>query len=155
MKVALAFLTSVLVVAGFAFPRDALAQQSMGGMGNMGNMGGMRGSYSRLYDPHTVVTVSGRVVSVEKVAYRSGRSYGIHLLLKTASEEISVHLGPSWFIDRQSLKIAPNDTIEVTGSRVTYDGKPAIIAAEVKKGSETLELRDSNGYPKWSRSRRR
>ena len=152
MKPILAMFTLLLWVAGFAFPSPSLAQQSMG---NMGNMGGMRGSYSRLYDPHTVVTVTGEVVSVEKVAYRSGRSYGIHLLLKTADEEIPVHLGPSWFMARHGMKIAPHDTIEVTGSRVTYGGKPAIIAAEVTRGSEKLVLRDSNGYPKWSRSRRR
>lgn len=40
--------------------------------------------------------------------------------------------------------------MEVTGSRVTFDGKPAIIAAEVKKGGETLKLRDEKGRPVWS-----
>jgi hypothetical protein len=40
--------------------------------------------------------------------------------------------------------------VEVKGSRITFEGKPAIIAAEIKKGEETLKLRDENGFPVWS-----
>jgi hypothetical protein len=40
--------------------------------------------------------------------------------------------------------------VEVTGSRVTFDGKPALIAAEIKKGNEALTLRDASEYPVWS-----
>jgi hypothetical protein len=36
------------------------------------------------------------------------------------------------------------------GSRITYEGKPAIIAAEVKKGDEVLRLRDEKGIPVWA-----
>jgi hypothetical protein len=105
----------------------------------------------RKYDPKTVETVQGKVLSVEKTQQR-GR--GIHLMLQTDKETISVHLGPSWYIDKQTQKIEANDTITVTGSRVTIDGKPAIIAAQVKKGNEVLKLRDNNGVPAWSRGRR-
>jgi hypothetical protein len=52
------------------------------------------------------------------------------------------------------VKIEPKDKVEVTGSRITFDGKPAIIAAEVKKGDEALKLRDDNGFPVWSGWRR-
>ncbi|MEJ2365960.1 MAG: DNA-binding protein, partial [Deltaproteobacteria bacterium] len=58
-------------------------------------------------------------------------------------------------IENQEVKIAPGDEIEVKGSRVTFDGKPAIIAAEVKKGNEVLVLRDASGFPLWSGWRRR
>ena len=71
--------------------------------------------------------------------------------LQTDKETIAVHLGPSWYIDKQTPKIETNDTITVTGSRVTVDGKPAIIAAQVKKGNEILKLRDENGIPVWRR----
>jgi hypothetical protein len=43
----------------------------------------------------------------------------------------------------------------VRGSRVTFDGKPAIIAATVRKGDEELALRDAAGRPVWSGWRRR
>lgn len=46
-----------------------------------------------------------------------------------------------------------NDTIAMTGSRVMMDAKPAIIAAQIKKGDEVLKLRDENGVPAWSGGR--
>ena len=102
----------------------------------------------RNYDPKTVETVQGKVLSVEKMQ-QQGR--GVHLTLQTDKETIAVHLGPSRYIDKQTPKIETNNTITVTGSRVTVDGKPAIIAAQVKKGDETLKLRDENGIPVWRR----
>ena len=115
---------------------------------------GMKGSYQRVYDPATVETVRGEVIGIEKIAPMKGMKRGIHLLLKTEKETIPVHLGPDWFIERQDTKIVKGDTIEVKGSRVTLGGKPAIIAAEVKKGESVLVLRDSAGVPVWSGWRR-
>jgi hypothetical protein len=54
----------------------------------------------------------------------------------------------------ESVKIQPGDVVEVKGSRVTMAGKPALIAAEVKKGDETLRLRDETGVPVWTGWRR-
>lgn len=107
------------------------------------------GGYGEKYDAHTVWTVSGEVMSVDKVA-RDGRGYhGVHLLLKTAKGELSVHLGPSWFVDHQTVQVARHDVIEVIGSPMIYDGKPALIAAEVDKGNQSLRLRTANGLPLW------
>ncbi len=50
---------------------------------------------------------------------------------------------------------AKKKEIEVKGSRITFAGKPAIIAAEIKKGEQILTLRDKNGFPAWSGWRRR
>lgn len=113
----------------------------------------MRGA-ARVYDPKTVQTVSGEVVRVEHVRSTRGMSGGVYLVLRTADATLAVHLGPAWYVDRQDLKVAVGDRIEVKGSRVTVDGKPALVAAEVKKGDHTLVLRDENGIPKWSGGRR-
>ena len=107
----------------------------------------------RNYDPKTVETIEGKVLSVEKTASKR-RGYGVHLTLQTDKETVSVHVGPGWYTDKQTPHIEANDTITVTGSRVTIDGKPAIIAAQVKKGNEILKLRDENGIPAWSRAGR-
>lgn len=126
--------------AALIVPAAALAQ------------GGPTRPYSRMYNPQTVETVSGQVLAIERVTGR--RFAGIHLTLQTSAGKLAVHLGPSWFMDKQALKIAPHDTIEVTGSRITYQGEVVLVAAQVKKGNETLVLRDAHGYPVWSRSRR-
>ena len=75
-------------------------------------------------------------------------------MVQTDKETISVDLGPGWYVEKQTPRIEANDTITVTGSRVTVGGKPAIIAAQVEKGNETLKLRDDGyGVPAWSRGR--
>lgn len=40
------------------------------------------------------------------------------------------------------------------GTLTTFEGKPAIVAAEIKKGNEALKLWDENGFPVWSGWRR-
>mgnify|MGYP000045645750 CR=1 FL=1 len=117
--------------------------------GKSGSGLGYKGEYQGKYDPQTVTTVKGVVETVEQMAPASGISYGIHLVLKTDSKTLSVHLGPAWFIDRQNIRIEEGDTIEVKGSKITYEGKPTIIAAEVKKANTVLKLRDKNGFPVW------
>jgi hypothetical protein len=146
MRKALYLVTALLAV----FAGSTVFGQPPGGSGGWG----MKGSYQRIYNPSTVETVKGEVVAVEKVTPIKGMQYGIHLLVKTDKETVSVHLGPAWFIERQDTKIEKGDRIEVKGSSVTIGGKSAIIAAEVKKGDHVLVLRDSAGVPVWSGWRR-
>jgi len=115
---------------------------------------GMGSQYNRMYNPATVETLSGAVETVDKVMPMKGMHSGVHVVLKTDKETISVQLGPEWYIERLDTKIQKGDTIEIKGSRVTFAGKPAIIAAEVKKGDSTLVLRDSAGIPAWAGWRR-
>ena len=143
----------VLLVAGIVLPPAAFAQRGMMWKGSGG--WGSGAPYGRMYDPKTVETVSGEVVELAFLTPAKGMGRGIHILLKSDKETISVHLGPAWFIENQDLKIEKGDRIDVRGSRVTFQQKPAIIAAEVKKGDETLLLRDDNGIPVWSGWRRR
>lgn len=134
---------SVLLVVSLA-----LAQPWKGWRGSGG--WGMGTPYQRMYNPATVETISGTVEAVDKTTPMRGMHYGIHLLVKTDKETISVHLGPEWYLERLDTKIEKGDEVQVKGSRVTMMGNPAIIAAEVKKGDAVLKLRDDNGIPVWS-----
>jgi hypothetical protein len=78
-----------------------------------------------------------------------GMGRGVHLLVKTDHGTVDVHLGPAWYVQNQDVKLAAKDRVEVKGSRVTLDGKSALIAAEVRKGDEVLVLRDDAGVPRW------
>jgi hypothetical protein len=109
----------------------------------------------KLYDPKTVVSIAGEVVSVDTVTPMKGMSTGVHLTVKTEKETVAVHLGPSWYLEKQDVTLAPMDRVEIKGSRVTVDGKPVLIAAEVKKDDLILTLRDEAGFPAWSATRRR
>jgi len=107
-----------------------------------------------MYNPNTVETLSGEVASVEQLRRRTGgRDGGIHLMVTTDKETVSVLLGPSWYLTQQKLQVAPKDRVEIRGSRITVNGKPAIIAAAVKKGDQTVKLREDDGRPLWRRQR--
>jgi hypothetical protein len=111
---------------------------------------GMGSQYNRMFNPATVETLSGTVEAVDKVTPMKGMYSGVHVMLKTDKETISVHLGPEWYVERLDTKIEKGDKIDVKGSRVTFNEKPAVIAAEVKKGDSVLLLRDNNGIPAWA-----
>jgi hypothetical protein len=134
---------------------DSSAQKGPGMMWRGSGGWGPGSQYNKMYDPKTVETITGEVTRVDRITPAKGMSGGIHMLMKTDKETVSVHLGPSWYLENQDVKIEPKDKVEVKGARVTFDGKPAIIAAEVKKGDEVLKLRDDSGFPVWSAWRRR
>lgn len=140
-KTTLWFLFSVLL--GVALQASA--------QGNRGGGWGPGSPYGRMYNPQTVETVRGEITKVEKTVPIRGMHRGVHLLLKTAQPEpLAVHLGPERFVERQDFTLKPGDKVEVRGSRVMFDGKPAIIAAEVTKDGKILHLRDANGVPVWA-----
>ncbi len=146
-------LIAMVTILSFTLPSEALAQRGIGSRGGGG--WGPGTSYASMYNPRTVGTFAGEVLSVDQITPMQGMSYGICIVLKTNKETISVHLGPGWYIENQDVTIASKDKVEVKGSRITFEGKPTLIAAEVKKGDQVLTLRDANGLPVWSGWRRR
>lgn len=108
-------------------------------------------SYGRMYNPQTEETIKGKVVSVDRITSNQRMYCGIHLIVQTNKETIPVHLGPEWYLENQDMKIAVKDKVEIVGSRISYEGKPAIVAAEVKMSDKILILRDEIGIPFWSR----
>lgn len=114
----------------------------------------MNSSYQRMYNPATVETVTGTVQVVSRIIPIRGMRAGIHLTVRTDKEDIDVHLGPEWYIERQDTKIEQGDKVAIKGSRVVIDNKTVLIAAEVRKGESTLVLRDETGAPAWAGWRR-
>jgi hypothetical protein len=107
-----------------------------------------------LYDAKTEVTLKGTVEEVKQIPSR-GRSTGTHLMLKTSEETIEVHVGPSWFLSQQQVEFAKGNEIEVTGSKVKWNGKDALLAREIKADGKVVTLRNAQGVPEWAGSRRR
>ena len=58
---------------------------------------------------------------------------GTHLTLVTDKETVDVEIGPSWYLTQQKINFAKGDKIEVTGSRIKWENKDALIAREVKE----------------------
>jgi hypothetical protein len=106
------------------------------------------------YDVATEATVTGTVEAVEQITGSGGGRGrqglgGTHLALKTKTETLEVHLGPTAFLNEKKVAIAKGDTLVITGSRVMVDTENVFIAKEVKKGDNTWTLRDAAGLPMW------
>jgi hypothetical protein len=111
----------------------------------------------QLYDPKSMVSVQGQVEKVETVsrqgrrggAGKSGRELQL-VYLKTLQGPVVVHLGPSRFLEQQQFTPKVGDAMSVTGSKVITGKGEVVLAAEVKSGSNTITLRDTQGIPLWS-----
>jgi len=101
------------------------------------------------FDPTSQTTVQGDIVEVETVQGRHGK--GVHLMLAVGSETLEAMVGPKFWLDQQSVKLAPGNRIEVKGSRTTIGDEPAMVAQEIREGSDVLALRDAGGVPAWRR----
>ncbi|MDV7138364.1 hypothetical protein R3X28_05730 [Maribacter sp. TH_r10] len=111
---------------------------------------GQNSNYGRMYNPKTVETIVGTVTAIERRVQDTKMSQGLFLTVKTETETISVHLGPTWYMDNQDIQFQKGDEIRITGSRITFENAPAIIVKEVEKNDNILKLRDNNGFPIWS-----
>ncbi|NER78818.1 MAG: hypothetical protein F6K42_04420 [Leptolyngbya sp. SIO1D8] len=124
--------------------------------GRSRHLDGYHFDQSRRYatnNPALTETINGSVMDVYQTASKRGQETGLHLLLKTTDEEIlDVHLGPEWYFDQQDFRLEPGDALEIQGKRFIKDETPAMIAFEVKKGAQILNLRNEDSLPQWKGS---
>jgi hypothetical protein len=106
------------------------------------------------YNTATEVSLKGIVASVETHTGKMGWN-GTHLLVSFGGEILPVHVGPSNYLAQQGFSFAAGDEVEVTGSRVKFEGSDVLIAREIRRGEKVLTLRNSEGIPVWSKSKRR
>lgn len=135
------------LLVGLSIFTLVLAGVSWGQTGPREGKGGESGGQ---YNPKTVVTVSGVVVSKTQPSVQQGLPYLVYLTLETEAGQIAIFLGPNLYVDQLPVKIKALDRIQVTGSKVMWGGKTVILAAEVKKGDQVLKVRDPHGVPLWS-----
>jgi len=110
---------------------------------------GMNNQYARQYNVNTVETIEGDVIDVaNKPSKKNAAMMGVHMVVKTSSGTVPVHLGPVWYMSQQEA-FRKGDHVVITGSRISFNGAPAIVAATVKRNQMTLQLRDRNGFPAW------
>jgi hypothetical protein len=113
---------------------------------------------SPMYDSKSEVTIAGTVERVETITGTLSRGRGAmggtHLIVKTATETLDVHVGPTAYLTQQKVVLAKGDTLEILGSRVTMGDKAVLLAREISKGTEKWTLRDESGRPLWSGPRR-
>src|SRR3569833_4421859 len=91
------------------------------------------------YDFANEVSLKG---TVEEIKMVPGAYEGIHVMLKTSTETVLVHLAPQGFLKMLEFNPAKGDTLEVKGCKITGEMGPEILGRVVKSGSSALPLRD-------------
>lgn len=105
--------------------------------------------YRRKFHKDTVEEVTGKIMEVISSGINQNDSLGVIIKMKTDEETKEVHLGPSWYIDRQFKKFKRGEVISVRGSNVHYRGHDIIVAERIERGNSTFRLRDEEGIPFW------
>jgi DNA/RNA endonuclease YhcR with UshA esterase domain len=101
------------------------------------------------YDTATQVTVTGRVSDARDYSCPVSGTVGAHIFVSTSSGEIEVHLAPARFMKQNEISIHTGDSVTVTGSRFSFEGKPALMAKSVIDDRDTYTFRDGKGRPLW------
>jgi hypothetical protein len=129
----------------------SLAIAGPGKWGGSGSGGwGMGTPYQGIYNPAALESIVGEVIGIEQTVPMKRMNRGIALVVKTEKETVTVHLGPTWYLERLDATIVKGDQVEIKGVRTTLAGKAILLAAEVKKGDSILVLRDAAGVPVWA-----
>ena len=128
-------------------------------MGPGSHRGGMWGwgpghQYGGMYDPNTVETIRGKVVSTNSFTPMSGMAQGMRVIVQSGGRTIPIHVGPSWYLDTQGWQVNPNEEVEVTGSLVNWGGSSVMMASELRYDGKVWQLRNSKGIPLWRGSNR-
>jgi hypothetical protein len=97
------------------------------------------------FDANTISTMYGTVTAVERHTHAPG-FVGVHLKVQVGKQTFTVHLGPADYVDAK-LSFAEKDAVQFTGSNVTWEGQPTVLATVVTRGDKTVRLRQDDGTP--------
>lgn len=102
------------------------------------------------YNASTEAVIKGTVQEVRDRQCPVSGGMGSHVVLKLADgTTIEVHLAATKFVKEYDLVFNIGDQLEVTGSKVQFEGVETIFAREVKRGNDVYVFRDKNGKPVW------
>lgn len=105
------------------------------------------------FDPKTVSTFNGNVVSVQKFTYVTRPVPYIQFILQTDSGEYVVEVGPEWILEVNGTLLVPREEVEVIGSVIERGNTKIIVASQIKKGNIRIKLRANDGSPLWGGQR--
>ena len=102
------------------------------------------------YDLSTEAKFKGVIDEVHERHCPISGGMGSHFNLKLSDGKVlEVHLATTKFVKNYDLVFSKGDEVEVTGSKVTFEGADAILAREVKRGNDDFVFRDPQGKPIW------
>lgn len=107
--------------------------------------------YAGAVDASALQTYSGSVLSLVDTATPQ-RPCCIQMVLVTEDGNVTVDLGPAALLNRHTMTLRPDDRVTVTGVMIQVKGKPVVIASQITKGNQTLQVRVPSALPSWGQS---
>lgn len=128
---ALLVIATILILSGAMLSAQRTGSQTIG----------------QKYDLTTEVKLKGIVDEVKVIP---GPAEGIHLMLKSGTETMLIHVAPETFLKEMDVSFNKGDQLELVGSKIKVDGQDEVLAREITKDGNQLTLRDKKGMPIWS-----
>jgi len=101
------------------------------------------------YNAAAEVTLHGVVEDVRNFYCPVNGDEGTHLIIATEKGKIQVHVAPSRFLSGSHWQFFRGDEVDVVGSRIIFQGREAVVARTIVRGSQTVALRTPGGKPLW------
>jgi hypothetical protein len=115
-------------------------------------------SHTHSFTPLPQETVSGTIELVRtdgldgcELCEACGDCRAVHLLLRTRSGRVEVHLAPAWYLAHLEFTLAVGDVVRITGSKARMPKGRALAAHEIHSGQIGIRLRDEHGLALWRR----
>jgi sporulation protein YlmC with PRC-barrel domain len=107
--------------------------------------------HNALFNPNAVRTFRGTIESVGTFRLEGTAVGGLRLRIKTnEGKRVTVHAGPRPYVEQQKIGLHYGDEVTVMGSPAKVGWRDVIVASQIKKGDETLDLRTEEGKPRWN-----
>ena len=101
------------------------------------------------YDVATEAKFKGIVDEVKDRECPMSGGMGSHFFVKLDGKLVEVHIAPTKFVKSYEVAFQKGDSVEITGTKVTFEGQDAILAREIKRGNDDFVFRDPKGKPIW------
>ena len=101
------------------------------------------------YDAAAEMKFKGVVEEVKDRECPISGGMGSHFTIKVDGTLMEVHIAPTKFVKSYEVAFQKGDTVEITGTKVVFEGADAILAREIKRGNDDFVFRDPQGKPIW------
>jgi hypothetical protein len=102
------------------------------------------------YDRTTEAVFHGIVQKVQDRKCPVSGGMGSHVVMKLSDGKVfEVHISTTRFVHQYELLLHVGDELEVTGSKVKFEGVETILARKIRRGTDEFLFRDDQGNPIW------
>jgi hypothetical protein len=101
------------------------------------------------YNTAAETKVAGVIQDVSEFFCPVSDDQGMHVLLKSDSGNLLIHVAPARFLRGQEIRFSPGQQLEVVGAQVKFQGRDSLLARQITRGNELIVLRDHSGKPVW------